>query len=215
MHVAIFGLGRFGTQLARELVRIGTTVLAVDMNADNVRQIVDEVSLAAQGDVTDVDFLRTLGLDSFDSVVIAIGNDVGASVLGTLTLKRQLFHRHVLAKARDEQHRRSLELAGADVALNPEQEAATRLAHTLGSVGVDDYMSLDGASGIAKIKAPVAAQGRSLSDFDLIGGFKLFLIARIRENKVTMNPDLSDRVISGDTWIVAGNDKDMQKLRTR
>ncbi len=215
MHVAIFGLGRFGTQLARELVRIGTTVLAVDSNPENVRAIVDEVSLAAQGDATDVEFLRTLGLDSFDSVVVAIGNDVGASVLATLTLKRQLFHRHVLAKARDEQHRRSLELAGADVALNPEQEAATRLAHTLGSVGVDDYMSLDGASGIAKIKAPVAAQGRSLNEFDLIGSFKLFLIARIRESKVTMNPDLSDRVMSGDTWIVAGNDKDMQKLRTR
>lgn len=215
MNVAIFGLGRFGTQLAQELARIGTTVLAVDSSPEPVRHLVDEVALAAQGDVTDVDFLKSLDLDRYDSIVVAIADDVAASVLTVLTLKQQLFHRHIVAKARDNQHRRSLQLAGADDVLNPEFEAATRLAHTLGSIGVDDYMSLDGVSGIARIHAPVRAQGQPASEFELFGNMKVFLIARVREGKVTLNPDLSDRVQGGDTWIVAGNDKDLQRLRAR
>ncbi len=215
MNVAIFGLGRFGTQLARELARVGATVLAVDSVPEPVHELVDEVALAAQGDITDVEFLRSLDLDRYDSVVVAIGDNVAASVLATLTLKQQLFHKHVVAKARDTQHRRSLQLAGADTVLNPEFEAATRLAHTLGSIGVDDYMSLDGVSGIARINAPARAQGSPLNEFELFGSMKVFLIARLREGKVTLNPDLTDKVIGGDTWIVVGNDKDLQKMRAR
>lgn len=215
MNVAIFGLGRFGTQLARELVRMGVHVLAVDVVSENVRAVVDEVSLAAEGDVTDIEFLETLGLDRYDSVVVAIADNVPASVLTTLTLKGQMSHKHVIAKARDKQHRRSLELAGADVVLNPEQEAATRLAHTLGSIGVDDYLSLDGASGIARIKAPAAAHGRALAQFDLLGAHQLILVGRLRDRQVTLNPNPDEHVQRGDVWIVAGNDRDLQKLQSK
>lgn len=213
MNVAIFGLGRFGTQLCHELIRIGTRVLAVDKAAEQVEPVVDLVTLAADGDATQLDFLRSLDLHTYDSLVVAVGSDVATSVLMTLTMKRQLGHRHVVAKARDVSHARSLELAGADVVVNPEQEAANRLAHTLGSVGVDDYMSLDQTSGIARVAAPTSAIGRGAADFEPIGSFKVYLIARIRAGHVTLNPDPEELVLAGDTWVVAGNDQQIQRLR--
>ena len=114
MDVAILGLGRFGTQLSQELVSIGVQVLAVDSDPARVNSIVEDVFLAAEGNVTNVEFLESLGLHSYDSVVVAIGSDVATSVLVTLTLKQRLRHRHVVSKARDSEHARALELAGAD-----------------------------------------------------------------------------------------------------
>lgn len=213
MDVAILGLGRFGTQLARELVRLGVQVLAVDKDEERVNDVVEEVFLAARGNVTDVDFLESLGLHSYDSVVVAIGNDVATSVLVTLTLKQRLRHRHVVAKARDEEHTRALELAGADVVVNPEKEAAVRLAHTLGARTVSDYMSLAGDYGLARVKAPVSAHGHTLEDLDIGRRYKVFLVARIRNDQVSFNPPLDEMVQPGDVWIVAGKDADIRELQ--
>lgn len=213
MDVAILGLGRFGTQLARELVRLGMQVLAVDRDEDRVNDLVEEVFLAAQGNVTDVDFLESLGLHSYDSVVVAIGNDVATSVLVTLTLKQHLRHRHVVAKARDDQHTRALELAGADVVVNPEKEAAVRLAHTLGSRTVSDYMALVGDYGLARVRAPVSAHGHTLEELDVGKRYKVFLVARVRGEKVSFNPALDEVVQPGDSWIVAGRDADIRELQ--
>lgn len=213
MDVAILGLGRFGTQLAMELVNIGVQVLAVDRDPENVNAVVEEVFLAAPGDATSVDFLESLGLHSYDSVVVAIGSEVATSVLVTLTLKQRLRHRYVVAKAMDRDHARALELAGADVVVNPEYEAAVRLAHTLGSKSVSDYMSLSGDHGIARVKAPISAMGQKIGDLDMLKKYKVFLLARIREEQASFNPDLEEMVESGDVWIVAGDDRNIRQLQ--
>jgi trk system potassium uptake protein TrkA len=213
MDVAILGLGRFGTQLCTELVNIGVQILAVDSDSSRVNSVVDEVFLAAEGNVTNVEFLESLGLHSYDSVVVAIGSDVATSVLVTLTLKQRLRHRHVVSKARDAEHARALELAGADTVVNPEYEAAVRLAHTLGSRSISDYMSLSGDHGIARVKAPGSAEGTKVGDLDTTKKYKVFLLARMRGDQVSFNPDLDEAVEAGDIWIVAGNDKDIRALQ--
>lgn len=213
MDVAILGLGRFGSQLATELVKIGVQVLAVDRDSDRVNAIVEEVFLAAPGNAASVDFLESLGLQSYDSVVVAIGSDVATSVLVTLTLKQRLRHRYVVAKAMDDDHARALELAGADVVVNPEKEAAIRLAHTLGSKSVSDYMSLSGDHGIARVKAPVTAHGQRIGELDILKRYKVFLLARIRGEQASFNPDLDETVEPGDSWIIAGDDRDIRQLQ--
>jgi len=213
MDVAIIGLGRFGTELARELVKSGVQVLAVDRDGRIVNEIVDEVFLAAEGNAASVDFLDSLSLHSYDTVVVAIGSDVATSVLVTLTLKQRLRHRYVIAKARDQDHARALELAGADVVINPEYEAAVRLAHTLGSRSVSDYMSLSGDHGIARLRAPITAEGRRISDLDILKRYRVFLLARVRGEQASFNPDLDEVVQPGDVWIVAGDDKDILALQ--
>jgi trk system potassium uptake protein TrkA len=213
MDVAIIGLGRFGTQLSRELVRMGVQVLAVDQDGARVNEVVEDVFLAAEGNGASVEFLETLGLHSYDSVVVAIGSDVATSVLVTLTLKQRLRHRYVVAKAMDSEHGRALELAGADVVVNPEQEAAIRLAHTLGSSSVSDYMSLSGDHGIARVRAPISAEGKRMAELDFLKRYKVFLVARVRGDQASFNPDLDEVVQPGDVWIVAGDDKDIRSLQ--
>jgi trk system potassium uptake protein len=213
MNAAILGLGRFGTQLARELVHLGVEVLAVDVSPDRVNELAETVLLAAEGNLTDVDFLESLSLRSYDYVIVSIGSDVAASVLITLTLKQRLKLRFVAAKASGEDHTRALELAGADVVVNPEKEAAIRLAHTLGARGVSDYMSIQADYGIARIKPPGAVHGMKIGDVDFQKRYKVFLLARIRENSVSFNPDLSDVIRPADTWIVAGHDSDLSALQ--
>lgn len=213
MDVAIIGLGRFGTELARELVKSGVQVLAVDRDGRIVNDLVDEVFLAAEGNATSVEFLESLSLHSYDSVIVAIGSDVATSVLVTLTLKQRLRHRYVIAKALNPDHARALELAGADVVVNPEYEAAVRLGHTLGSRSVSDYMSLSGDHGIARLRAPLSAEGRKVSELDILKRYRVFLLARVRGDQASFNPDLDEIVQPGDIWIVAGDDKDIRMLQ--
>ncbi|MCA9830691.1 MAG: TrkA family potassium uptake protein [Dehalococcoidia bacterium] len=213
MNAAILGLGRFGTQLARELVKMRVDVLAVDSNSARVNELAETVLLAAEGNLTDVDFLESLGLRSYDYVVVAIGSDIAASVLITLTLKQRLRLKFVAAKSATEDHSRALELAGADVVVNPEREAAVRLAHTLGARAVADYMSIQADYGIAKVRAPASVHGIKIGDIDMQGRFKVFLLARVREASVSFNPDLGDVVKPGDTWIVSGRDADLAALQ--
>ncbi len=213
MNVAILGLGRFGTQLSKELANVGVQVLAVDRDQARVNEVVEDVFLAAEGNASDIEFLESLGLHSYDSVVVAFGSDVATSVLVTLTLKQRMRHRHVVAKAMNEDHARALELAGADVVISPEYEAAVRLAHTLGARAVSDYMSLSGDHGIARVRAPLSAEGRKIGDLDILKKYKVFLLARIRGEHASFNPDLDEVVQSGDVWIVAGDDKDIRTIQ--
>lgn len=194
-------------------MKLGVQVLAVDRSVERVNEVVDEVFLAAEGNAADVDFLESLSLHSYDSVVVAIGSDVATSVLVTLTLKQRMKHRHVVAKAMDRDHMRALELAGADAVVNPEQEAAIRLAHTLGARTVSDYMTLSGDYGIARVKAPFSAHGERIEDLDVTRKYKIFLLARLRGDNVSFNPELDEVVQAGDVWIVAGHDAEIRALQ--
>src|SRR5688500_9324648 len=142
MKVAILGLGRFGTQLVEELVSMGTEVLAIDVDEARVSEVAETALLAAQGDLADYEFLESLALKDYDTVVVAVGSEVATSVLVALTLKQRLKLPHVVAKASTNDHAVALELAGADIIVRPEQDAAIRLAHTLGSRHVGDYLSI-------------------------------------------------------------------------
>ena len=134
MDIAILGLGRFGSQLAYELNNIGADVLVVDNNSQRVNALVEISMLAAEGDITEMEFLDSLSLQNYDSVVVAIGSNIATSTLIALTLKRRLQLPHVIAKSSSPDHTRALELAGVDTIVNPESESAQRLAHTLGAV---------------------------------------------------------------------------------
>ena len=194
-------------------MKLGVQVLAVDRAVERVNEVVDEVFLAAEGNAADVEFLESLSLHSYDSVVVAIGSDVATSVLVTLTLKQRMKHRHVVAKAMDRDHMRALELAGADVVVNPEQEAAVRLAHTLGARTVSAYMTLSGDYGIARVKAPFSAHGERIEELDVTRKYKVFLLARLRGDNVSFNPELDEVVQAGDVWIVAGHDGEIRALQ--
>ena len=121
----VIGLGRFGGSLARQLCTLGAEVLAMDVHNDLVQQLANDVTHAVVGDARDKEVLRALGVRNFDCAVIAIGDDLAASVLITMNLK-ELGAPYIVCKAHDETHRLVLEKLGADRVVIPEQEHAQR-----------------------------------------------------------------------------------------
>src|SRR5918998_5993457 len=87
-NVAVLGLGRFGQAVARELARLGHDVLAIDSSEKIVQELADDVTHAAQADVTDTEALQELGLADFDTAIVAISSELEASILATVLLKR-------------------------------------------------------------------------------------------------------------------------------
>ena len=116
----VIGLGRFGSALARQLCQLGAEVLAMDVSADLVQQISQDVTHAVVGDARDKEVLRVLGVREMDCAIIAIGEDLAASVLTVMNLK-ELGVPYVVCKAHDETHRRVLLKLGADRVVIPEQ----------------------------------------------------------------------------------------------
>ena len=137
----VIGLGRFGQAVARQLCSLGAEVLAMDKHNDLVQQMAGDVTHAVVGDAQDKEVLRALGTRDFDCAILAVGDDLAASVLITMNLK-ELEVPYVVCKAHDETHRKVLEKLGADRVVIPEQEYAQRLGRSLFSHNVLDYIEI-------------------------------------------------------------------------
>ena len=123
----VIGLGLFGAEAARKLCELGCEVLAMDIRSDLVNQVANDVTHAVVGDGQDKDVLRALGAGNFDCAIIAIGDDLAASVLTAMNLK-ELGVPYVVCKAHDATHRRVMEKLGVDRVVIPEYEFAGKLA---------------------------------------------------------------------------------------
>ena len=208
----IVGLGRFGSQLARELCRLGCEVLVVDIDADLVAQIADDVTHAVVGDGQDKDVLRALGIRDFDCGIVAIGDDLAASVLVTMNLK-ELGVPYVICKAYDETHRRVLQKLGADRVVIPEQEHASRMARSLSSHNVLDYIELSEEYGIIETPAPRDWSGKSLKDLNVRAKLGVNILAIRRSGKISVSPAADFAIAAGDVLVVLGDSAALKKVQ--
>ena len=208
-RVVVVGLGRFGQSVARTLHELRYEVTAIDRDEQAVEEASGYVALAAQGDGTDEATLRSLQVEQSDVAVVAQGSQLETSVLATLVLKR-LGIPWVVAKATTELRGEVLRRVGADRVIFPERDAGVRLAHTLGVPRIDDYISLDPSSGVAKFAAPPNLMGRTLEELHAICGAHLSTLALKRGRHLITTPSLSERIQRGDELIVAGPDAEIE-----
>ena len=150
---AVIGLGRFGSALSRQLCKLGAEVLALDVRADFVQQISGDVTHAVVGDAQDKEVLKALGVRNLDCAVIAIGDNLAASVLIAMNLK-ELGVPQVVCKAEGDMQKRALEKIGADKVLIPEREAGVKLAQAVTSSSILDFIELSDQYGIAELTLP-------------------------------------------------------------
>ena len=168
----VVGLGRFGQSIACRLCELGNEVLALDKNPEYVQQISNFVTQAVVADAQDSDVLRALGIRNYDCAIVAIGKDLSASVLATLNFK-EMGIPLVVCKAHDENHRKVLEKIGADRVVVPEREFANKLAQSLATSNVLEYIELSADYGISEFEAPAAWNGKSLRQLNVrarVGG---------------------------------------------
>jgi trk system potassium uptake protein TrkA len=210
-QVAVLGLGRFGSAVARELARLGHEVLAVDASEKIAQDLADEVTHAAQADITDEETLAALGLRDFDTVIVGVSSDLQASILATVLLRR-LGVRRIVAKAANELHGSILQEVGADRVVYPERETGFRLAHSFAASGVTDYLDVAPDYGIARIAVAESWVGRQLGEVDTEGSCGVTVMVITRDGRAIISPPATERLRPGDTLIVAGPDENLERL---
>ena len=208
----VIGLGRFGSSLARQLCKLGAEVLALDVKGDLVQQVASEVTHAVVGDAQDKEVLRALGVRNMDCAVIAIGDNLAASVLITMNLK-ELGVPFIVCKAHDETHQKVLEKLGVDRVVIPEQEYAQRLARTLNSHNVLDYIELSEDFGILDVPAPAAWIGKTLRELNIRAKLGVNIIAVENGGKTNVSPSADYAVQSGDSMVVLGDNVSLEKVQ--
>ena len=208
----VIGLGRFGASLAQQLCKLGAEVLALDVRGDLVQQIAQNVTHAVVGDAQDKEVLRALGVRNLDCAIIAIGDNLAASVLITMNLK-ELGVPFVVCKAHDDTHRRVLEKLGVDRVLIPEQESAQRLARTLNSHNVLDYLELSEDFGILDVPAPAGWVGKTLRELNVRAKLGVNIIAVENGGKTNVSPSADYAVCAGDTLVVLGDNIALEKVQ--
>ena len=208
----VIGLGRFGSALARQLCKLGAEVLAMDVRSALVQQVAGDVTQAVVGDAQDKEVLRSLGVRNFDCAIIAIGDNLGASVLIAMNLK-ELGVPYIVCKAHDETHRKVLEKLGVDRVVIPEQEHAQRLGRSLYSHNVLDYIELSEAYGILEVPAPKPWVGKSLKELNVRAKLGVNIIAVENGKKTNVSPPADYAIREGDLLVVLGDNYALEALQ--
>ena len=209
----VIGLGRFGAAVARELSALGQEVLALDVDAENVQHIADEVTQAIQGDAQDEAVLRSVGARNFDCCVVAVGADMEASILITMMLK-EMGAKKISAKAMTPIHARVLERVGADRVVLPEIDMGQRLAQRLVRTNVVDYIGVSDEFSIVEIHPPKSWVGHSLGQLGVRARHKINVLA-IRHGaggQVDVNPQPDKVIGADDLLIVIGTNKQVDSV---
>ena len=200
----VIGLGRFGTEVARRLFGLGCEVLAMDTRNELVQPLSNDVTHAVVGDARDKEVLRALDAGSFDCAIVAIGGSLADSVLATMNLK-ELGVPYLVCKAHDETHRQVLMKLGADRVVIPEQENAARLARSLSTPNVLDYIELSEDHGIIEVPAPERWIGRTLKELNVRAKLGVTIIAVKRYGQIQVSPAAEFSVAEGDVMVVLGD----------
>ncbi|QIK51833.1 TrkA family potassium uptake protein [Jeotgalibaca porci] len=180
--IGILGLGIFGSTIAKTLSEFGSDVIAVDKYEENVNRIEPYIAKGVVGDFTDIELLRTIGLEDCDAVVIATGTYLEASVLGVLNCKK-LGIKHIIAKAKNKNYREVLEEIGSTIVVQPEKESGVRVAKNLLRTNIEDIVRLDDSTSVVEFYPPERWIGKSLIQLDLRRKYDINIIG-MRRNKL-------------------------------
>lgn len=182
MKCIIIGLGIYGRVLAEELSELGHEVIAADSDAGRVDKIKDKCSAAFQIDATDEMALSILPLHKVDAVIVAIGEDLGASVRVVALLKK-LNVKHIYARAADTVHKNILQAFDIEKILIPEEQAARSLVRQMDLGVIADLFRIDDEYCIFKFKIPSKFIGHSPNELNLDMEFHLKIISIKRSGK--------------------------------
>ncbi len=209
---AIFGLGRYGLAVARELVAGGAEVLAIDRSESIVNSLAAEIPLCKCVDVTDGDALRQLDIGSFDTVIIAMAGSLEATVLSTMLCK-ELGVKTVIAKCYNETHQKILSRVGADQVVFPESESGVRLAKNLLSAGFVDLLELSRDVSMVEVSVQPEWVGKSLLELNLRRKYGINIVAIREGGTVSVSIDPEKPLSKEARLLVIGNTARMGKLK--
>ncbi len=222
---AVIGLGRFGFAVAKTLADKGFQVIAIDSDEEKVREASEFATIAVQVDATDQSALEKIGLKNVDAAILAMGEDISTSILVTMICKEMKIPM-VISKATDPLQGKILAKIGADRVVFPERDMGEKLAESLASRGIFDYISVSKDYSIVEISAPSVFSGKTIGEINIRAKYGVTLIAIKRKipgvdgkgeptyrEDITIAPTSKDEINTGNILVVLGNIKDIGKLK--
>lgn len=213
-RVVVIGLGIFGFNIAKGLYENGIEVIAIDKNKDVIQKIKDFSTKAVLADGTDKEVMESIGIQEEDVVIISFGEDLAASTLTTLHLK-EMKVKNIIVKAPNEDHKRVLERVGATEVIIPEREMADKVAKSIISPNVLDYIPLSEDYTISEIAPPPSFIGKTIGELHLRTKYHIEVIAakELLPDRITMVPRADFVIKDSDILVVIGKEEDIQKIK--
>ena len=207
----VFGMGKFGTSVAKALADNGCQVMAVDSEQSKVEEIAEDVTYAVCTDVTDAEAIHSLGIRNFDGAIVAIGENLEASVLVTI-ISKEMGIPYVLAKAQSELQAKVLKKVGADKIIFPEKESGIRIANNLVSGNFFDAIELSAKYSMMDLDVPEEWVGKSLRELNLRATKKINIIGIKQEGEFEITPDPDAPLSADDVLVIIGKNQTLSKL---
>lgn len=208
---AVIGLGRFGTSIARRLHEAGQEVLGIDVNEESVEGAELFVTHAVIADSTEEKALTSLGIENFECVIVAIGNDMQASIL-TVMLLKNLGIKKIIAKALGKRHGQVLELIGAHWIVYPERDMGERVANQLLFPSMLNYIELSKEYNIEEIAVPSKMAEKSLRELDIRAKYNVSVIAIVSGSEIIISPSPDQVIHNSDLLVIIGHRDDLARF---
>lgn len=223
MKYIVLGLGNFGKALAIRLTELGHEVIGADNRMAKVEQLKEKITHTVCMDSTDVDAMSALPLKDAHAVVVAIGEDEGASLLTTALLK-QLGVKRIVGRVVSDLQKTVLEAMDIDEYLMPEEDAAGRLAMRLDNIDIVDSFKISEKYSIIETKVPAKYVGMSLKEANLTNKYRVIVLTTLKTRETGENGKVklfseatgiaqSDTVLAeGDILVLFGELQDINRL---
>ncbi len=209
---AVFGLGRYGKAVAKELIASGAEVIVVDSNQKIVEDLIGEFPICKCADVTDAEVIKQLGISNIDTVVVATASNFETSVMATMLCKEAGVGQ-VIVKCSSEMHKAILEKVGADTVVFPEKDSGARLAKNLLSAGFFDIADISDDISILEINVKAEWVGKSLKELELRKKYSVNVIALTKNENVEIAIQPDTVIEEAMKMIVIANKKEISKLK--
>lgn len=182
MKFIVFGLGNFGCALSSRLTDMGHEVLGIDKSYSKIESLKEQISHTICLDSTDIMAVKTLPLKDADAVIVAIGEDEGASIMTTALLK-QMQAKRIISRVMSPLQRMVIEAMGITEFIDPEKETAERMATMLDIKNVVDSFQVSDRYRIMEITVPDRYIGSTIEEADFIHRYRVSILTIMRKEE--------------------------------
>lgn len=217
MKYIVLGLGHFGRSLAIHLTELGHEVIGADKRIAIVEQLKDKITHTVCLDSTDKEAVTALPLRDSDAVIVAIGEDEGASLM-TTALVKQLGVKRIIGRVVSDLQRTVMEAMDIDEYIMPEEEAAERLAMRLDNIDIVDSFKVSDRYSIIETKVPSKYVGMTLREANLTNKYKIIVLTTLKsteksQERMASGIAQSDTILDeNDLLVLFGELSDIKKL---
>ena len=212
--ILVIGMGRFGRNLAAELLQLGNEVMVVDEREELIDELSSSFPDCHIGNCTNENVLKSLDVKSFDICFVTIGTNFESSLIITILLKK-LGAKKIIAKASQEIQANILTTIGAAEVIYPERDMAQSLAVKYSASNVFDYLELSDEYGIFEIPVLSYWVGQSIIKIDVRKKYKINIIAIKNGDRLSVSPAADYIFKESDHIVVVGKPKEVLKLTER